>query len=144
MRPPVTADDYNAFCAAWNTPADGLHGYLIRFLEAPDPTFQHIAVWTIVQLLESGDARLDQAIRASDQLLPQVRALLARAGGGEDASVAGTSTTGSEKADSIAASSHKQQPRAHYGDSDTEEESEEESDGEIVVLAKKILEVLDP
>ena len=31
-----------------------MHKYLHRFLSSPDATFQHIAVWTIVQLLESG------------------------------------------------------------------------------------------
>lgn len=33
-----------------------MHQYLYRFLTSSDATFQHIAVWTIVQLLESGGA----------------------------------------------------------------------------------------
>jgi hypothetical protein len=48
------ADDYTAFSAVWTEPAGGLHGYLVRFLESTDTTFQHIAIWTLVQLLESG------------------------------------------------------------------------------------------
>jgi vacuolar protein 8 len=47
------ADDYNAFNKVWNKPEGGLHTYLVRFLGSSDQTFQHIAVWTLVQLLES-------------------------------------------------------------------------------------------
>lgn len=47
------ADDYNAFNKVWNRPEGGLHTYLVRFLGSSDMTFQHIAVWTLVQLLES-------------------------------------------------------------------------------------------
>lgn len=37
----------------WTKPEGGLHLYLVRFLGSSDQTFQHIAVWSIVQLLES-------------------------------------------------------------------------------------------
>lgn len=47
-------DDYSAFNDVWEKPDGGMHKYLYRFLTSPDATFQHIAVWTIVQLLESG------------------------------------------------------------------------------------------
>jgi vacuolar protein 8 len=47
-------DDYSAFNETWDKPDGGMHKYLYRFLASPDATFQHIAVWTIVQLLESG------------------------------------------------------------------------------------------
>lgn len=46
-------DDYSAFNDVWDKPEGGLHMYLFRFLSSTDATFQHIAVWTIVQLLES-------------------------------------------------------------------------------------------
>jgi hypothetical protein len=48
------ADDYGPFNDVWEKPDGGLHAYLYRFLSSSDATFQHIAVWTIVQLLESG------------------------------------------------------------------------------------------
>jgi vacuolar protein 8 len=51
-RSPI--DDYSAFNDVWDKPEGGMHKYLYRFLTSPDTTFQHIAVWTIVQLLESG------------------------------------------------------------------------------------------
>jgi vacuolar protein 8 len=69
------SDDYAPFNAVWNQPEGGLHGYLVRFLESHDSTFQHIAVWTIVQLLESGDAQLEDNIRSSEQLLPLIQHL---------------------------------------------------------------------
>lgn len=50
----TSAEDYAAFNDVWEKPNGGLHMYLFRFLTNPDPTFQHIAVWTVVQLLESG------------------------------------------------------------------------------------------
>jgi hypothetical protein len=50
----TSMDDYAAFNDVWDKPDGGMHKYLYRFLMSPDATFQHIAVWTIVQLLESG------------------------------------------------------------------------------------------
>ena len=50
----TTTDDYSAFNDVWDKPNGGMHRYLYRFLTSTDATFQHIAVWTIVQLLESG------------------------------------------------------------------------------------------
>ena len=50
----TTTDDYSAFNDVWDKPEGGMHQYLYRFLTSSDATFQHIAVWTIVQLLESG------------------------------------------------------------------------------------------
>lgn len=50
----TATDDYSAFNDVWDKPDGGMHRYLYNFLTSPDATFQHIAVWTIVQLLESG------------------------------------------------------------------------------------------
>lgn len=50
----AASDDYSAFNDVWEKPEGGMHQYLHRFLSSPDATFQHIAVWTIMQLLESG------------------------------------------------------------------------------------------
>ena len=74
------ADDYAPFNAVWDKPAGGLHGYLVRFLESEDTTFQHIAVWTLIQLLESGNHELEQHIRDSPHLLDLVRQLQSRIG----------------------------------------------------------------
>ncbi|CAJ0625761.1 12172_t:CDS:10, partial [Entrophospora sp. SA101] len=57
--------DYTPFVNVWEQPLGGLHGYLHRFLESSDKTFQHIAVWTIVQFLE-GRERLARFRSASD------------------------------------------------------------------------------
>lgn len=50
----TSTDDYSAFNDVWDTPDGGMHKYLYQFLTSADATFQHIAVWTIMQLLESG------------------------------------------------------------------------------------------
>ena len=52
--------DYSAFNEVWDKPDEGLHGYLYRFLTSRDATFQHIAVWTIAQLLESEGEIVDE------------------------------------------------------------------------------------
>ncbi|KAG0656291.1 Vacuolar protein 8 [Rhodotorula mucilaginosa] len=69
------ADDASALVAAWNTPAGGLHAYLVRFLSSEDSTFQHIAVWTLVQCLEARDPQLDDQIRSASDLIALVRKL---------------------------------------------------------------------
>lgn len=51
----TASNDYSAFNDVWDKPDGGLHRYLYKFLTSLDATFQHIAVWAIMQLLESGE-----------------------------------------------------------------------------------------
>ncbi|KAF8939197.1 Vacuolar protein 8 [Haplosporangium gracile] len=67
--------DYQPFISVWDAPSGGLHGYLSRFLESVDTTFQHIAIWTIVQFLEGGDTELVDLITRSPEIIPAVRQL---------------------------------------------------------------------
>lgn len=46
-----------------------------RFLDSGDPTFQHIAVWTLLQLLESEDKRLIGFINRSEDIVQMVKAI---------------------------------------------------------------------
>jgi hypothetical protein len=48
----ITVHDYKPFIRVWTEPDGGLRGYLEAFLKSEDKTFQHIAIWTIVQFLE--------------------------------------------------------------------------------------------
>ena len=64
--------DYTIFLQNWTDPAGGIHGYLRRFLASGDPTFQHIAIWTLLQLLESEDARLLERISKSNDIVRMV------------------------------------------------------------------------
>lgn len=64
--------DYTIFIQHWTTPSGGIHGYLRRFLASGDPTFQHIAIWTLLQLLESEDSRLLELISKSDEVVRMV------------------------------------------------------------------------
>lgn len=65
--------DYSMFVKDWREPAGGIHGYLKRFLESNDPTFQHIAIWTLLQLLESDDAKLKLLIGQSPEIMMMIR-----------------------------------------------------------------------
>lgn len=56
----------------WADPKGGIHGYLHRFLASGDPTFQHIAIWTLLQLLESEDKKLVGYIAQSEDIVQMV------------------------------------------------------------------------
>ncbi|KTW30199.1 vacuolar protein 8 [Pneumocystis carinii B80] len=68
-----TINDYSPFVNAWNEPGDGIHGYLCRFLCSQDITFQHIAVWTLLQLLESENKKLIDLIQNSPQITSLIK-----------------------------------------------------------------------
>ena len=120
-----------------------MHGYLFRFLTSPDATFQHIAVWTIVQLLESGgssspncdenvldilfiffiDPQLISNIKSSEKLMTYIRDL------STSRSVSPASSVGT--------------PRSRRSQTQSYQETDTEGAGEIQVLARKILEIVE-
>src|SRR5579871_1513813 len=63
------------FVQDWDEPAGGIHGYLKRFLASGDATFQHIAIWTLVQLLESEDRDLKELILQSKEIVSTIRSI---------------------------------------------------------------------
>lgn len=67
--------DYSIFVRDWADPNGGIHGYLQRFLASGDPTFQHIAVWTLLQLLESEDKKLIGYISNSEDVVQTVKSI---------------------------------------------------------------------
>ncbi|PGH27675.1 vacuolar protein 8 [Polytolypa hystricis UAMH7299] len=67
--------DYSMFVRDWSDPNGGIHGYLSRFLASGDPTFQHIAIWTLLQLLESEDKRLIGFINGSEDIVQMVKTI---------------------------------------------------------------------
>ncbi|TQS31662.1 hypothetical protein Golomagni_08053, partial [Golovinomyces magnicellulatus] len=70
--------DYSIFVQNWNEPNGGIHGYLTRFLQSGDATFQHIAVWTLLQLFESEDKALIGLIGKADDIIEQIRSIANR------------------------------------------------------------------
>jgi vacuolar protein 8 len=64
----VSVGDYSMFVQNWEEPSGGIYGYLNRFLESNDPTFQHIAIWTLLQLLESDSLKLKLLISQSTEI----------------------------------------------------------------------------
>ena len=65
--------DYSFFVRDWADPNGGIHGYLERFLASGDPTFQHIAIWTLLQLLESENGKLVDYICDSEDIVQMVQ-----------------------------------------------------------------------
>lgn len=65
--------DYTIFVQNWTEPNGGIHGYLDRFLQSGDPIFQHIAIWTLLQLLESEDNQLLSLIGKSDGIIDMIK-----------------------------------------------------------------------
>jgi vacuolar protein 8 len=74
----LSVGDYSIFVKKWADPHGGIHGYLHRFLESNDPTFQHIAIWTLLQLLESEDKKLTSKIQRATDVTRMVRAIAER------------------------------------------------------------------
>jgi len=120
----TATDDYSAFNDVWDKPDGGMHKYLYRFLSSSDATFQHIAVWTIVQLLESGDPQLISNIRSSSLLNPNIRQLAA------SRTSSPTSSVGT--------------PRSHHSHTHSYQDTETgDGQGEIQLLARRIIEFVD-
>ncbi|ODA83557.1 hypothetical protein RJ55_02071 [Drechmeria coniospora] len=75
--------EYSIFVQNWNEPNGGVHGYLGRFLQSGDATFQHIAVWTLLQLFESEDKSLIGLIGKADDIIEHIRSIANRQVEGE-------------------------------------------------------------
>lgn len=69
---------YDPFVKVWDSPAGGIHGFLARFLSSGEPTFEHIAVWMVLQLLEGGDSRLRSAFLEANDVLSGIDKLAGR------------------------------------------------------------------
>ncbi|KAF8451796.1 armadillo-type protein [Terfezia claveryi] len=64
--------DYSMFLKCWLEPEGGIHGYLKRFLASGDATFQHIAIWTLLQLLEANEPQLNKLISGSTEIVNMI------------------------------------------------------------------------
>lgn len=71
----AVVDDYSIFIQDWTEPNGGIHGYLTRFLASGDPTFQHIAIWTLLQLLESEDKKLISLISKTEDIIQMIKTI---------------------------------------------------------------------
>ena len=84
-----TASDSSYFVKAWDSPRGGLRGFLLRFLASKDEIDQHIAIWTLTQLLESNglspkllrswlmvDHRIQMLIRQTPEFPELVKTIL--------------------------------------------------------------------
>lgn len=67
--------DYSMFLQCWLEPEGGIHGYLKRFLASGDATFQHIAIWTLLQLLEANEPQLNKLIAGSTEIVNMINSI---------------------------------------------------------------------
>ena len=117
-----TVGDYTIFIQYWTQPNGGIHGYLKRFVASGDSTFQHIAIWTLLQLLESGDQHLVDLIAGAEDIVGVIRDIAARSS--EKSGAAGSSASSNTA----------------VGESDDDEGGEGET--EVVGLARRCVEFL--
>ncbi|SCW02658.1 LAFE_0F11474g1_1 [Lachancea fermentati] len=67
--------NYSKIIESWNSPGDGVRGFLLRFLQSEYPTFEHIALWTILQLLESHDETILKLIKENKEIVRCIKKL---------------------------------------------------------------------
>ena len=71
----LVVGDYSIFVKDWTQPNGGIRGYVHRFLASGDPTFQHIAIWTLLQLLESEDKELVDLISKANDIIQMIKTI---------------------------------------------------------------------
>lgn len=137
------ADDYTKFNDVWLQPEGGLHSYLTRFLQSPDRTFQHIAVWTIVQFLDSGDVKLANSVRQSQEIKPFAETLVANFA---EESLAREQQREARKSGEVSiADANEVRPSdsiSQNGSVGSDEDYGDSGEAEIPQLAKRILDML--
>lgn len=69
-------DYYAKVLSAWESPQDGIVGFLRRFLTSEFITFEHIALWTILQLADSEDERFITLLKENIDVINSVKKLL--------------------------------------------------------------------
>lgn len=62
-------NNYNKIIESWDKPNEGISNFLIRFLKSDYATFEHIALWTILQLLESHNDKILSLIKNDKEIL---------------------------------------------------------------------------
>ncbi|GMM38350.1 protein anchor [Saccharomycopsis crataegensis] len=68
-------DNYDYIINDWDQPNDGICGFLIRYLNMSNTTFEHIALWTILQLLESDNRKILELIKSNANIMNGVKKL---------------------------------------------------------------------
>ncbi|AMD20625.1 HDL119Wp [Eremothecium sinecaudum] len=68
-------NNYDKIINSWDEPNKGVCGFLIRFLQSEYPTFEHIALWTILQLLESNNEAMLNLIKSNVEIVKSIKQL---------------------------------------------------------------------
>ena len=139
----VAVGDYSIFVQSWTEPAGGIRGYLTRFLGSGDATFQHIAIWTLLQLLESGDRRLVGLIAQAENLRGMVQDIAAKPTAGAGGGGGGGSGKAGEGSDGDDRGGDDDGAGPPGGAARGEGEAGEDGEGEVAALARRSLQLLD-
>ncbi|CAG62469.1 uncharacterized protein GVI51_M03245 [Nakaseomyces glabratus] len=66
-------DNYSKIISSWDQPKEGIRGFLKRFLQSNYATFEHIALWAILQLSESHNDKVIYLIKNDKEIINSVR-----------------------------------------------------------------------
>ncbi|GCF00613.1 vacuolar protein 8 [Zygosaccharomyces mellis] len=66
-------NNYARIIEAWGVPSGGIRGFLARFLCSDYATFEHIALWTILQLLESHNDKVAELVKSDKEIINGVK-----------------------------------------------------------------------
>lgn len=71
----VSGEHKDYILGNWAQPNEGIYGFLLRFLQSGSATFEHIALWTILQLLESNNTDINALIKENEAVLSGIKNL---------------------------------------------------------------------
>jgi len=71
----LNAKTLDPFMKVWNSPASGIGGYLLRFLNSSDHFVAYIAVWTIAQFLNNDNIAMRTLIHDSTEIVCLIQAI---------------------------------------------------------------------
>jgi len=148
----ILVGDYTLFLQSWTQPSGGIHGYLSRFLDSGDATFQHIAIWTLLQLLESNDAKLVARINSSDDIISMIREISEKNPESEEEMKAAKRRKKERRKAGNSEDDHSEgyKDESHEGSENDDEDDEDDDDDDdddgikgVIALAKRCLDLID-
>lgn len=67
--------DYSQIITNWDAPNGGIVNFVTRYVQSDNPTLEHIALWTILQLLEANVPQITQLINDNEVIISSVKDL---------------------------------------------------------------------
>ncbi|CAB4252768.1 similar to Saccharomyces cerevisiae YEL013W VAC8 Phosphorylated and palmitoylated vacuolar membrane protein that interacts with Atg13p [Maudiozyma barnettii] len=132
-------NNYNKIIDYWNEPKGGIRDFLSRFLKSDYATFEHIALWTILQLLESHNVKVVDLVKNDEQLISGVKRMAEITS--ERVQKSGINVNGNE--DNSNNNNNNNNSTGQHGDNDSRNsEPAEDASLELYNITQQILEFL--